>query len=135
MITIEDLLVKQNTNSQAANIIKEYYNWHCVFSEQCSKEKGHDDEKITIDGCHILDAGIPRFKELVMVPLNYIPAIPRIHTGKSGTLDIVTFPNNKRKPADKIDYIVRNASYKFKDIVEEQIWELKQLCEDKGIRI
>lgn len=135
MITIDDLLKPQPTTDAAKNMIKKYYEYHCIFTELCSKEFGHDDEKITLDGCHILDAGIVRFEYFINIPANIIPAIRKKHNGGDNTLDYIRKPSKKRKPIDKIQYIYDHASHKFKDIVQEQIGALMDLCDERGVKI
>ncbi len=128
---IEELRHKRPTTDAAKNDIKRYYDYHCIFSGIRAKEN----DELVLDGAHILDAGLPRFAALVKVPVNIIPISRGRHTGMNNTLDYIKFPSMKRKPKQKIEFIYNCVSYEFKDIVEEQIQVLFEICEELEVRL
>lgn len=111
---------RQSNVDQAKNLSKQFY---CMRSVVCGRHYSEVETDV-LDGCHIYDAGLTRYKELRCIPLNIVPLFRYQHRYLDGPVGA------RRRPHEKIELLLEmidSEQFEIRKLVVQQIEKLEEI--------
>jgi len=114
---IEALEKKYKTPEIAIEVIKKYYDFHCIITEQYKPGN--------LAGCHFFSrSAYPEYKS---IPAFIIPIIADLHTGKDDTFDWIKHGLKERHFESKMEWLTEKVKDEFKYKFFTQIQIMRRL--------